>query len=107
MFDSACHAMSLADVPVVNCDALHEIKVLLSASSHDSIVKEAQRCEGGADAKEPRSKTDTDRTVSSDNENAHVGSDAPKGATSDDPFDVAIAAPAPGKRLQHTPGGQP
>ena len=107
MFDSACQAMSLADMPAVSCAALHEVKILLSASSHDSIVKEAQRLEGGADGKETWSKIDTDGTVSSDNEKPDVGSDALEGATNDDPLDVAIAAPAPGKRLQHTPGGQP
>jgi hypothetical protein len=107
MFDSACQAMSLADIPAVNNEALHEVKVLLSASSHDPIVKETQRFEGGADAKKTRRKIDTDGTVSSDNENPHVGSDAPEGPTNDDPVDVAIAASALGKRLQRQPGGQP
>jgi hypothetical protein len=106
MFDSACRAMFLVDIPAVNCEALHEVKVLLSGSSHDSIVKEAQRFEGGADAKETRSKIDTDGTVSSDNENPHVVGNAPEGATNDDRVDVAIAAPASGKRVQRTPGGQ-
>jgi hypothetical protein len=105
MFDSACQAMSLADIPAVNSEALHDVKVLLSASSHDPVVKEAQLFEGGADAKKTRRKIDTDGTVSSDNENPH--SDAPEGATNDDPVDVAIAAPALGKRLQRQPGGQP
>jgi hypothetical protein len=106
MFDSACHAMSLADIPAVNCQALHKVKLLLSGSSHDSIVEEARRFEGGADAKKTLSKIDTDGTVSSDNENPDVGGDAPEGATNDDPLDVEIAAPALGKRLQRTPGGQ-
>ena len=107
MFDSACNAMSLADIPTVNCEALHEVKVLLSASSHDSSVEEAQRFGGGADAKETRPKIDTDGTVSSDNENSNVGINAAEGAANDDPVDVAIAAPTLGKRLQRTPGGQP
>jgi hypothetical protein len=107
MFDSTCEAMCLGEIPAVNCDALHEVKVLLSASSHDSSVKEAQRYEGGADAKETRSKIDSDGTVSSDNEKRHVGSDAPEGATNVDPLDVTIAAPALGNRLQRTPGGRP
>ena len=102
MFDSACRAMSLGDVPAVNCEALHELRVLLGASSHDSIVKEAQRFEGGADAKETGSKINTDGTISSENENSHVGSNAPKGATNDDQLDVAITAPALG---QSTPSG--
>ena len=104
MFGSACQAMSLADIPAVNCEALHEVKVLLSASSHDSIVKEAERFEGGAHAKETESTTDTDGAVSSDNENPHRGSDARECATNDDPLDVAIAAPALGKST--APGGQ-
>jgi hypothetical protein len=107
MFDSACHVMFVADTPAVNCEALHELKVLLSASSHDSSMEETQRFGGGADAKETRSKIDTDRAVSSDNENPAVGSNAAQGATNDDPVDVAIAAPALGKRMQRTPGGQP
>jgi hypothetical protein len=106
MFDSACRTMSLAKIPAVNCKALHELKVLLSASSDDSMVKEAQRFEGGADAKETGSKINTDGTVSSDNENPHVGRNAPEGATNDDPLDVAIAPPVLGKRAQRTPGGQ-
>jgi hypothetical protein len=107
MFDSACRTMLPVDIPTVNWDALRNLKVLLSASSHDPIVKEAQRFEGGADAKETDSKIDPDGTVSSDNENPHVGSNALESATNDDRVDVAIAAPALGKRLQRTPGGQP
>jgi hypothetical protein len=104
MFDSACQAMSPADIAAVNCTALHELKVLLGTSSHDSIVKEAKRFEGGADAKETESTTDTDGSVSSDNENPHDGSDAAECATNDDPLDVAIAAPALGKST--APGGR-
>jgi hypothetical protein len=106
MFDAVCRTMLPADVPAVNSEALWSLKTLLSASSHDPIVKEAERLEGGADAKETESKTDTDGTVSSDNENSHAGSNAPEGATNDDRLDVAIAAPALGERAQRTPGGQ-
>ena len=106
MFDSACHAMFLADIPAVNCDALRKVKILLSTSSHDPIVKEAERLEGGADAKETESTIDTDGAVSSDNENAHVGSNAAEGAANDDRIDVAIAAPAPEKDAQPKSGGQ-
>ncbi len=97
--------MFIGEIPAVNCDALHEIKVLLSASSHDSIVKEADRLEGGAHAKETESKTHTDGPVSSDNENSQIGSDALEGATNDDPTDVTIAAPA--LEQSTSPGGQP
>jgi hypothetical protein len=101
MFDRACRNMSTAEVPAVSYEALHNVKTLLSVSSHDWIVKEAER-EGGAHAKETASTTDTDGPVSSGNENPHVVSDAPKGATNDDPLDVAIAAPAQG---HSTPAG--
>ena len=104
MFDSVCQAMSLVDIPAVNCEALHEVKVLLRASSHDSNVEEAQRFGGGADAKETRSKIDTDGTVSSDNENPHVGSNATEGAANDDPVDVALDAPTLGKGCNASSG---
>src|SRR5262245_2239936 len=68
MFDSGCSNMFTVEIPAVNCDALRKVKVLLSASGHDSIVKEAERVERGAHAKETESKTHTDGPVSSDNE---------------------------------------
>ena len=37
---------------------LRKVKVLLSASSYDPIVKEAERLEGGTHAKETESKID-------------------------------------------------
>jgi hypothetical protein len=100
MFDSVCRTMPIADIPAVNCEALRRVKVLLSASSHDPIVKEAERFEGGADAKETEPTIDTDGTVSSDNEVALVGNYAPESATNDGRVDVAIAAPALGKRTK-------
>jgi hypothetical protein len=107
MFDSACRTMYAAEIPAVNCETLRNVKALLSASHPDPTVKEAQRVKGGADAKETESKIDTDRTVSSDTENPHVGSNAPEGATHDDRVDVANAAPALGKGTQRSSGGQP
>jgi len=104
MFDSACGNMFTAEMPAANCEALCKVKILLSTSSHGPIVKEAERIEGGVHAKETESTTDTDGPVSSDNENPHVGNDAPEGATNDDPLDVAIAAPALGQSAP--PGGQ-
>lgn len=102
MFDSACCNMFTSEIPAVNCEVLHKVQVLVSASGHDSIVKESECLEGGAHAKETESKTNTDGPVSADNENPHIGSDTLEGATNDDPLDVAIAAPALG---QSTPSG--
>jgi len=102
MFDSACCNMFTSEIPAVNCEVLHKVQVLVSASGHDSIVKESECLEGGAHAKETESKTNTDGPVSADNENPHIGSDTLEGATNDDPLDVAIAASALG---QSTPSG--
>src|SRR5262245_28206278 len=107
MFDSACRNMSAAEMAEVNCEALRNVKALLSASHPDPTAKEAQRLEGGADAKETESKIDTDRIISSDTENPHVGGNAPEGATHDDRVDVANAAPALGKGTQRSSGEQP
>jgi hypothetical protein len=107
MFDSACRSMSAAEIPTVNGETLRNVKALLSASHHDPTVKEAQRLEERADAKETESQIDTDGTVLSETENPHVGSNAPEGATNGDRIDVAIAAPALGKRTQRASGGQP
>jgi hypothetical protein len=106
MFDSACRTMSPDDIPAVNCEALRNVKALVSASRHDPTVKEAQRL-GGADAKETESQIDTDGTVSSDTETFHVGSNALEGTTNNDRVDVAIVAPALGKKAHRSSGGQP
>ncbi len=59
MFDSACRTMSSAEIPTVNCETLRNVKALLSASHHDPTVKEAQRLEGGTDAKETEPQIDS------------------------------------------------
>ena len=58
MFDAGCNRMLLVDKPVVTCEAVSKLKVLLAgASNDDPIVKEAQRFEGGVDASETKFKT--------------------------------------------------
>ena len=60
MFDAGCNRMLLVDKPVVTCEAVSKLKVLLAgASNDDPIVKEAQRFEGGVDASETKFKTTT------------------------------------------------
>ena len=52
--------MLLVDKPLVTCEAVSRLKVLLAgASNDDPIVKEAQRFEGGVDASETKFKTTT------------------------------------------------
>jgi len=58
MFDAGCNRMLLVDKPLVTCEAVSKLKVLLAgASNDDPIVKEAQRFEGGVDASETKFKT--------------------------------------------------
>jgi hypothetical protein len=52
MFDTTCRTIAVVETPVVSCDALSDLQVLLArASSHDRTLKEAQCFEGGADAR--------------------------------------------------------
>ena len=60
IFDAGCNTMFLVDKPLVTCEAVSRLKLLLAgASSDDPMVKEAQRFEGGVDANDTESKTTT------------------------------------------------
>jgi hypothetical protein len=98
MFETTCSAIRVVEVPVVNCDALRNLKTLLAnTSSHDPSLKEAQCFEGGADAKDTGFKTVTTRTISSTNADAQVECDATGGTAEDDRAHVAIAPATLGK----------
>jgi hypothetical protein len=97
MFDSSWEQIRLRDLndtPAVGCEALKNLKsVLATASSGDHLVKEAQRWEGGADAKTAKSTTISARIVSTanpDTDLAHHGSGS-KGAN--DASTVSFASP--------------
>jgi len=98
MFDAAYSRMCRADKAAVCWQALGKLKELLaSASRTDQVIEEAQRLEGGADAKDTGSKTRSVGIVSSVSQEAHVGRVACGGKAKDDKVAVAIAAPSLGK----------
>ena len=87
-----------ADKAAVCWQALGKLKELLaSASRTDQVIEEAQRLEGGADAKDTGSTTRSVGILSSVSQDAHVGRVACGGKAKDDRVAVAIAAPSLGK----------
>ena len=110
MFESSCREICLTEKPAVDCIALWSLKSLLnSASSHDHAVKEAQRIEGGADAKNAESKAISTGIVSITGENPDVDSAAQPGAAENDTSALALARPAleNTSRRSSTRGGRP
>jgi hypothetical protein len=91
MFDAGCNRMLLVDKPLVTCEALSRLKVLLAgASNDDPTVKEAQRFEGGVDASDTESKTTTVGIVPSVNSDPSLDSNPIGGETKDHPVPVTI-----------------
>ena len=83
--------MFLVDKPLVTCEALSRLKVLLAgASNDDPTVKEAQRFEGGVDASDTESKTTTVGIVPSVNSDPSLDSNPIGGETKDHPVTVTI-----------------
>ena len=98
MFDAGCNRMLLVDKPLVTCEAVSKLKVLLAgASNDDPIVKEAQRFEGGVDATDTKSKTIAIGIVPSVNSDPSVDSSPIGGEAKDHPVTVTTVAPALGK----------
>jgi DNA invertase Pin-like site-specific DNA recombinase len=98
MFDSACGTVCPVDAPAVGYEALRSLKVqLATASNHDPIVKEAQGFEGGTDANDTESKTNSIRTVPSINSDPPVGSNTIGVEAKGDPVTVTIVPPALGE----------
>ena len=86
MFDAGCNRMLLVDKPLVICEAMSKLKVLLAgASNDDPIVKEAQRFEGGVDASETKFKTTTVGIVPSVNSDPLLDSNPVGGEAKDHP----------------------
>jgi hypothetical protein len=107
MFDSLWRRVCSVDTPVVGWQALRNLKLLLAASNHDPIVKDAEGLKGGADATDTESKTISIGAVSSDNSDSPVGNDAIGGKAKDDPVTVTIVPSALGESMQPPEGGQP
>jgi len=109
MLDSACSTMCLIDAPIVGCESLRSLKVLLAgASNHDPAVKEAQRFEGGVDATETKSKTIAIGIVPSVNSDPSVDSSPIGGEAKDHPVTVTTVAPALGEPTRpREQGGRP
>ena len=85
--------MLLVDKPLVTCEAVSKLKVLLAgASNDDPIVKEAQRFEGGVDASETKFKTTTVGIVPSVNSDPSLDSNPVGGEAKNHPVTVAIDA---------------
>jgi hypothetical protein len=98
MFDSACSTLHEVDAPLVGCQALRNLKVLLAgASSHDPIVSEAQRFEGGADATDTESKTISIGIIPSITSDSPLDRTAIGGEAKDDPVTVTIVSSALGE----------
>jgi len=98
MFDPACSTLQEVDTPLVECRALRNLKVLLAgASSHDPIVMEAQRFEGGADATETESKTISIGIIPSVTSDPRMGGTASGDEAKDDQVTFTIASPALGE----------
>jgi hypothetical protein len=105
MFDTTYRAIAVVETPVVSCDALGNLQVLLArASSHDRILKEAQCFEGGADANKTGFKTVSTEAVSATNAAAYVEDNASGGAAEDDRPTIAIASPTLGKTTHRVSG---
>jgi len=86
--------MCLVDTPIVVCEALWRLKVLLAgASNHDPTVKEAQRFEGGVDASETKFKTTTVGIVPSVNSDPSLDSNPVGGEAKNHPVAVTIVTP--------------
>jgi hypothetical protein len=105
MLEAACSTIAVVETPVVSCDALRNLQVLLAtASSHDRILKEAQCFEGGADAKNTGFKTVSTEAVSASNADAGIEDNASGGAAEDERPTVAIASPTLGKTTHRVSG---
>jgi len=82
MFDSLWEQIrlrDLSDTPAVGCEALKNLKLLLAtASSGGHPLQEAQRLEGGADAKTAKSTTISAGIVSTANPDTDLAHMAPE-----------------------------
>jgi len=108
MFDSAWSTVCLVEAPIVVCDALRNLKVLLaSGSNHDPMVKDAQSFEGGTDATDTESTAISIGTVLSIHSDPPVDSNAIRGEAENDPVTVPIVPPALGESTRPSEGGQP
>jgi hypothetical protein len=93
MFDSPWKQMHLGERPAVDCGVLRNLKLLLAeASDRDRIVKEAQRLEGGADAKTTKPKTVSAGIISNPNQDADLASDGPRSERQNDAVASTVAA---------------
>jgi hypothetical protein len=93
MFDSGWRRVCPVDTPVVGWQALRNLKLLLAASNHDPIVKDAEGLKGGADATDTESKTISIGAVPSNSSDSPVGNDVIGGKAKDDPVTVTIVPP--------------
>ena len=108
MFDSAWSTVCVVDAPVVTCQALRNLKLLLAAASNpDPMVKDAQGFKGGADATDTEFETISIEAVPSNNSDSPVGNDAIRGEAKDDPVTVTIVPSALGESTQPAEGSQP
>lgn len=91
--------MCLVNRPLVVCEALRKLKVLLAgASTHDPTVKEAQRFEGGVDATDTESQTIAVGIVPTINSHPSVDRSSIGGEAKNHPVTIPIVA---------TPLGEP
>src|SRR5262249_42450311 len=105
MFDTTWRATGIVETPVVSCDALGNLQVLLArASSHDRTLKEAQCFEGGADASNTGFKNVPTEAISATSTDTHFEDNAPGGAAEDDRPTDAIASPTLGKTPRSASG---
>ena len=97
MFDSSWEQIRLRDLndtPAVGCEALKNLKLLLAtASSGDHLVQEAQRLEGGADAKTAKSTTISAGIVSTANPDIDLAHHGSGGEGANDASTVSLASP--------------
>jgi len=107
MFDSLWSTECLVEAPIVEWQALRSLKLLLAASNHDPMVKEAEGFKGGADATDTDFKTISIGAVPSNDSDSPVGNDAIGGEAKDDPVTVTIVSSALGESTQPSEGGQP
>jgi hypothetical protein len=110
MFDTTYHTIAIVDTPVVSCDALGNLQVLLArASSHDRTLKEAQCFEGGTDARNTGFKIVSTEAVSATNTHIHVEDNASRGAAEDNRSTVPLASSTLGKATHRVSaqGGRP
>jgi hypothetical protein len=105
MFDTTWRATGIVETPVVSCDALGNLQVLLArASSHDRTLKEAQCFEGGADASNTGFKNVPTEAISATSTDTHFEDNASGGAAEDDRPTDAIASPTLGKTPRSASG---